>query len=169
MSTIEEIYRAYSDDVHRFACWLCGDTAEAEDIVSETFLRLWGSLDEVKVETMKAYLLTIARNVFIGRRRRSKRYKPLPENLTDRSPSPELEVEGKDESRALMSALGKLPEGERAALLMRMQHDVPYAEIARSLGISVAAAKVRVHRARIKLTQFRSSQGERDERHQRCH
>ena len=108
---------------------------------------------------MKAYLLTIARNIFISRRRRSKRYRPLPENLIDRSPPPDVEAEGRDESRALMSAVGALPDGERAALLMRMQHDVSYEEIARSLGISLAAAKVRVHRARIKLAELRSTPG----------
>jgi len=159
MSTIEEIYRAYSDEVYRFSCWLCGDSAEAEDIVSETFLRLWGSLDDLQVETMKAYLLTIARNVFISQRRRSGRYRPLPENVMDSSPSPDVEAEDREEVRELMSAVGALPEGERAALLMRMQHDVPYEEIARSLGISLAAAKVRVHRARIKLAQLRSNLG----------
>ena len=159
MSTIEQIYRTHSDDVYRFAYWLCGNVAEAEDIVSETFLRLWGSLDELQVETMKAYLLTIARNVFVSRHRRSGRYRQLPMDVVDRSPPPDVEAEGKDELNALMSAVGKLPEGERAALLMRIQHDVPYVEIARSLGISLAAAKVRVHRARVKLADFRSDYG----------
>jgi RNA polymerase sigma-70 factor (ECF subfamily) len=155
MSTIEQIYRAYSGDVYRFAYWLCGDAAEAEDIVSETFLRLWGSLDDLQVGTMKAYLLTIARNVFISRRRRSGRYRQLPLEVTDASPPPNAEAESKDEVRALMASIRRLPEGERSALLMRVQHGLPYDEIARSLGISLAAAKVRVHRARIKLADLR--------------
>ncbi len=159
MSTIEESYRAYSEEVYRFSCWLCGDSAEAEDIVSETFLRLWGSEDDLQVETMKGLLLTIARNVFISRRRHSRRYKTLPDNVIDSSPPPDSEAEGKDEIRMLMAAVGALPEGERTALLMRMQHDVSYAEIARSLGISLSAAKVRVHRARIKLAEMRSTPG----------
>lgn len=155
MSTIEETYRAYSEDVYRFSYWLCGDPAEAEDIVSETFIRLWGSIDDLQVETVKAYLLTIARNVFVSRQRRSKRYRPLPERVTDQAPGPASTAETADECRALMAAMKTLPEGERAALLLRIQHDVSYSEIARSLGISPAAAKVRVHRARIKLAQFR--------------
>lgn len=40
MSTFEEIYRTYSQDVYRFSCWLCGDPIEAEDIVSEAFVPL---------------------------------------------------------------------------------------------------------------------------------
>jgi RNA polymerase sigma-70 factor, ECF subfamily len=158
MSTIEDIYRAYSEDVYRFSCWLCGDATEAEDIVSETFLRLWGSLDDLQVETTKAYLLTIARNVFISRRRRSERFRPLPDNVEDSSRSPDVQAEDRDELRILMAAVGALPNGERAALLMRMQH-VSYEEIARSLRITLPAAKVRVHRARIKLAELRSTLG----------
>ena len=160
MSTFEEIYRAYSDDVYRFACWLCSDTAEAEDIVSETFLRLWGSFEDLQVGTVKAYLLTIARNVFVSGRRRSGRYRQLPEKVSDSSPPPDVATETKDELRAVMAAVKTLPEGERAAFLMRIQHELPYEEIARSLGISLSAAKVRVHRARVKLTKLRSTSGD---------
>jgi RNA polymerase sigma-70 factor (ECF subfamily) len=160
MTTIEEIYRAHSDDVYRFACWLGGDVAEAEDIVSETFLRLWGSLDEVRVGTVKAYLFVIARNVFVSRRRRSQRYRQLPQKISDDSPPPDVRAEQQDEMRALMDAVQTLPEGERAAFLMRIQHELPYTEIARSLEISLSAAKVRVHRARVKLAQLRSISGD---------
>jgi RNA polymerase sigma-70 factor (ECF subfamily) len=59
-------------------------------------------------------------------------------------------------ARAL-KALGGLPEGERAALLLRLDHDMSYEEIAATLGISVAAAKVRVHRARLRLASERKS------------
>jgi len=160
MSTVEEIYRAYSDEVYRFSYWLCSDAAEAEDIVSETFLRLWGSGDELQVETMKAYLLTIARNVFISRQRRSSRIRPLSDDVVSRSASPDIEVAGRDELDAMMTAIQALPAGERAALLMRWQHEVSYEEIARSLGISLSAAKVRVHRARLKLAELRSNGGD---------
>ena len=44
-----------------------------------------------------------------------------------------------------------LPEIDRAAFVMRVQHELPYAEIARVLEISLAAAKVKVHRVRKKI------------------
>lgn len=160
MTSVEEIYRAHRDDVYRFALWLSRDPSEADDIVSESFLRLWGSLDELRIGTMKTYLLTIARSVYLSRRRRSSWYTRLRSEPTDRAPRPETTVEHCDELRALMSAVRELPEGERTALLMRIQHDLPYEEIARSLGISLSAAKVRVHRARLKLTQLRHTRGE---------
>ncbi len=81
MTDIEELYRRHSKDVYQFACWLSGNPHEAEEIVSETFLRLWGSLDELKVATVKAYLLTIARNVFLSQRKRAKRRETLLEDV----------------------------------------------------------------------------------------
>jgi RNA polymerase sigma-70 factor (ECF subfamily) len=53
----------------------------------------------------------------------------------------------------VLEALGTLPEGERAALLLRVDHDLPYEDIAAALGTTVGAAKVRVHRARLRLAQ----------------
>jgi RNA polymerase sigma-70 factor (ECF subfamily) len=160
MTSVEEIYRTYSRDIYRFARWLGADAHEADDIASETFLRLFGSLDELEVATLKAYLLTIARNVFLTRRRRSARYTRLPEKLPGASPPPDAEAECHDEADALMAAVQALPEGERAALLMHIQHDLPYDEIARGLGISPSAARVRVHRARLKLAESRQALGE---------
>ena len=54
-------------------------------------------------------------------------------------------------TRGVTARLQTLPEIDRSALLMRALSDPPYEEIARSLGISVAAAKVKVHRARLVL------------------
>ncbi len=160
MTDIEELYRRHSKDVYQFACWLSGNSHEAEDIVSETFLRLWGSLDDLKVETVKAYLLTIARNVFLSQRKRAKRRETLPEVIQDNSATPDVRAEQKDEVQATMKAIQLLPESQRACLLMRVQHDVSYEEIARSLGISLSAAKVNVHRARLKLAQLCQLPGE---------
>jgi len=49
------------------------------------------------------------------------------------------------------AALAELPEIDRTALLLRAEHDLPYDEIARVLQISLSAAKVKVHRARLRL------------------
>ena len=59
----------------------------------------------------------------------------------------------------VLRALRGLPEGERAALLLRVDHDLSYEEIASALGISAGAAKVRVHRARLRLASALKSQG----------
>ena len=50
------LYRRYSQDVYRFAYWLSGNVADAEDITSETFVRAWAGADGVRAATAKAYL-----------------------------------------------------------------------------------------------------------------
>lgn len=151
MNEFETLYRTHAAAILRFAWGLCGDRSRAEDIVSETFVRVLTRAPRIETQTARAYLLTIARNCYLGGLRRRQREVPLPEDL----PAPDEDPAGRlhNEARlaATLDALRDLPEGERAALLLRVDHDLPYEEIAAALEISVGAAKVRVHRARLRL------------------
>jgi len=84
----------------------------------------------------------------------------LPDELPDRAAGPQERAEQKDQLQRVMARLRTLPEMDRAALLMRALEDLPYEEIALALGISVALAKVKVHRARLVLEAWRDSEGE---------
>jgi RNA polymerase sigma-70 factor (ECF subfamily) len=145
------LYATYSKDVFRFALYLTGSRAEAEDITSETFVRALAGSDVIRVATVKAYLLMIARNLYIDSRRREVRHVELTYEPPDPAPNPEAVSGSKSALRAATSALQRLQEIDRAALLMRAVHGLGYDEIARALGLSVAAARVKVHRARLKL------------------
>jgi RNA polymerase sigma-70 factor, ECF subfamily len=152
-----DLYQRYAPDVYRFALWLSGDLAEADDIASETFVRAWTSSSQIRTETMKAYLFTIARNLFLQQRRQQKRQVALEQALLETHSGPQGLVEDRLALAAVLQQLQDLPESERTALLLRVQHELPYAEIARVLGISLASAKVKVHRARLKLTAVRTA------------
>lgn len=156
MASIEELYRRYAQDVYRFAFWLCGNSHDAEDIASETFVRAWAGADDLRMGTVKAYLLVIARNLFL-QRQRSRKQEELDPNIPDLAPGPDQKAEQRDELRAVLQEMQKLPEVDRAALIMRVQEGLPYEEIARCLGVSVVAAKVKVHRARLKLAAVRTA------------
>jgi RNA polymerase sigma-70 factor (ECF subfamily) len=151
MTAIEELYHRYASDVYRFAFWLTGDRADAEDITSETFVRAWAGADGLRSATVKSYLLTIARNVHLQGWRRKKRQTSLDASLADTAPDPERSAADRDELRRVLDRLRQLPEIDRAALLMRAEGGLSYEEIAECLGLSVTAAKVRVHRARQRL------------------
>ncbi len=159
MIGLEELYRRYSPDVFRFAFWLSGDRSEAEDITSETFVRAWAGAEDLRMSTVKAYLIAIARNLFLQRRRRSKGHCELDASLADPGPGPDRQVELQDELHAALARLQTLPETDRAALLMHAELELPYEEIARALGLSLSAVKVRVHRARIKLARIGREEG----------
>jgi DNA-directed RNA polymerase specialized sigma24 family protein len=65
MITFHDLYERYAADVYRFAYWLTSHQADAEDITSETFVRAWVGRERIQVETVKAYLLTIAPPIYI--------------------------------------------------------------------------------------------------------
>ncbi len=159
MSEIETLYRSYAPAVLRFAWGLCGDRARAEDLVSETFVRLLTRAPRIETRTALAYLLAIARNAFLDEVRSGRREVPLPGDLRAPERSPYERIDDAGQLRAVMERLRSLPEGERAALLLRVDHELSYDEIAGVLGISIAAAKVRVHRARTRLAAAREEGG----------
>ena len=151
MTSLEELYRRHAQDVFRFAYWLSGSRSEAEDITSETFVRAWAGAEDLRMNTVRAYLITIARNLYLQSRRRAGREDSLDVDVADHGPGPDEQAERRDELNQVRAALQKLSEGDRAALLMHAELELPYDEIARGLGLSLSAVKVRVHRARLKL------------------
>lgn len=151
MLNFQHLYESYATDVFRFAFWLAGDGFEAEDITSETFVRAWASNSPIRTETLKAYLFTIARNVYLERQRKRKREVILEDVYSDPAPGPDKLMEYRLELQQVQRVLQTLPEIDRAAFVLRVQHELPYAEIARALELSLSAAKVKVHRVRKKL------------------
>jgi RNA polymerase sigma-70 factor, ECF subfamily len=151
-----ELYERYAPDVYRFSLYLSGQRAEAEDITSETFVRAWASAEPIRTATVRGYLFTIARNLFLQGIRKKSRQVSLGEDLRDLQASPYTQAKQKAELRAVLAQMQKLPEIDRAALLMRAFDEMPYEEIARSLGISLAAVKVKIHRARLALADIRN-------------
>lgn len=160
MTSFHDLYQRYSGDVYRFISWLSGSSEEAEEITSETFLRAYTAGD-VRAETVKGYLLTIARNLYLQRRRRDRRRGELEVEPVDPGPCPERIAEGRQELEATLRELGCLPEATRSALLLHVEERLTYAEISRALGISEGAVKVRVHRARTRMAAARDGKGTR--------
>jgi RNA polymerase sigma-70 factor (ECF subfamily) len=159
VNEFETLYRQHASAVFRFAWGLCGDRSRAEDIVSETFVRILTKAPRIETQTALAYLLAVARNVFLTGQRRRRREVPLPEEMPANAHDPADRLDDQARLETVVRALRALPEGERTALLLRVDHDLPYGDIARALEISVGAAKVRVHRARLRLASALESQG----------
>jgi len=106
------------------------------------------------MESMKAYLFAIARNLHNKQRRRQSRHVALDEaanELPDPSVSPAEAAVNQEELRRTLEAVHALPELDRTVLLLRADAKLSYEDIAATTGLSVVAAKVRVFRARAKL------------------
>jgi RNA polymerase sigma-70 factor (ECF subfamily) len=155
MTDFEALYQKYAQDVFRFALFLRGNRADAEDIASETFVRAWNAPGGIRQSTVKAYLLVIARNCYLQGLRRSGRNSPLDEDFADPRQAPHNSAEQRAELEQVMRELQQLPELDRAALLMSAAEEMSYEQIAETLGLSLGAVKTKIHRARLKLEQAR--------------
>jgi RNA polymerase sigma-70 factor (ECF subfamily) len=148
-----EIYNRYARDVHRFSIYLSGDPALAEDLTAETFVHAFCGTTTLRIDTVKAYLFAIARNLYRDFIQRQRRVQPISESteIADPAPSPGNLVEYQQTLSAVLKAIQRLPDSQREALVLTLDEDLRYDQIAAILGCSVAAVKVRVHRARIQL------------------
>ena len=151
--TFHDLYERYAEDLLRFAYWLCGNLSDAEDITSETFIRAWAGKAPIRTETVRAYLFAIARNLYRERHRKTNREEGISAGLPTAHTSPEDSTIINEQVDAVRNQLATMKEINRAAFILRVQYDMPYAEIARTLNLSLSATKVKVHRVRLKLAQ----------------
>jgi len=149
--TFEQLYTDYFQDVYRFSIWLTRDATRAEDLASETFIRVWGRRDHLRTETLKGYLFAIARNIFIKQQRVSNMNESLPEQMLDGAPDPHRTASARMDLDRVSRTLSRMPSSDRLALVLRSEYSLPYEQIARILDISAGAARVKVHRARRRL------------------
>jgi len=149
------LYSKYSRDIYHFALFLSGNAVEAEEITAETFARALLGKTSLKSATVKGYLLTTARNLYLDSLRSTKRFNEISAELPDKAPTLEEVTIIKTELEATQAYLQTFPEIDRAALLLRGD-GVSYREIATSLNISLSSAKVKVHRLRQKLVEWRT-------------
>lgn len=155
------LYAEHARDVQRFALFLSGDPALADDITSETFIRAWAAQDRFDLASVRGYLLAIARNLHLHELRRHRARPTLALDaegaveLATEEVSPERRAAARSELARVLAGLQELPEVDRAALLMRAEDQLPYEEIARALGLTLSATKVKIHRARLRLAEAR--------------
>ena len=151
------IFDRESPGVRRFLGDLLRDDAAADEGTQETFVRAHHRLSTLEEPgKLQGWLFGIARMVFFEQLRRKRRSGPAVDPLDespqiDRAPSPEALLLSAESDRVLDGALAQLTEDRRAALLMRIDHGLGYAEIASAMGWSLQKVKNEIHRARLQL------------------
>ena len=108
MLDLDDLYSRYAADVRRFAVYLTGDAALADDITSETFLRAWSSVGRIREATVKAYLFTIVRNLYLLEIRRSSRHVELQDAFPSRANEPERHIDQQAAVAIVFRALAHL-------------------------------------------------------------
>ncbi len=143
----------YTDDLYRYAYWLSSDPVVADDLVQETLVRAWKSMDKLNdADAVKGWLLTILRR---ENARRFERVRPQVSAIpTEELASNRQDYDTSTEAFVLRAALERLPEEYREPLLMQVIYGYSQTEIAAHLGISVAGAGTRLFRAREKMREL---------------
>ena len=148
MDGFRDIYDRYYHDVRRFALFLSGDPARADDLAADTFVRAWQARDRIQHATVKAYLMTITRNLYRDQLRSSRQFVELEDTIPDEAPGADVHVQHASTLRDVRARLRRVARGDRRALLLYVVKEMSYAEVAAALGISIGAVKSRICRAR---------------------
>lgn len=143
----ETLVYALHGDIYRYAYWLVKNKAVAEDIVQETFLRAWKSLDSLKDEkATKAWLITILR------RENARRFERKQFDLVDLDDvavaDDQLTNEVQIEHRELRKIMGGLNEEYREPLMLQVMFGYSGDEIAQQLDLNKNTVMTRLFRAR---------------------
>lgn len=144
-----------------FARGLCGRPDLADDLVQETVMKAWAARDRYEAGTnMKAWTFTILRNHFLNEIRRSSRMTDMGEGIEH----PDLVARASQEDAVhvsdLESALHRLPEDRREALLLVGAGGFSYEEAAQVCGVPAGTIKSRVARGRAQLAAMLSEEGQ---------
>ncbi len=143
----DTMVRELHADLYRYAYWLCGSAAQADDLVQETFLRAWRALDSLKEQkAAKSWLITILRR---ENARLYERYTPEFVELEDNSS--QVDAEHNTEQYALRHAIKQLEPDYREPLVLQIVGGFSGEEIAGILNLNVNTVSTRLFRARNKL------------------
>ncbi len=163
----DELVRRTFVDTFTLARRLTGNEEDARDVVQESYLRAWRSIGKFRGDAaFSTWLYRITANAastHVHRRRRT-RTEPFDDELEPVDPSAEGAAERAAESADTLDrislALDELPPKLRTVVVLKDVYGLPHEDIAEQLGITVAAAKVRLHRARRKLRDMLYEEGE---------
>lgn len=144
--TYEFVFATHSKTLYNFIYYKCGDAHLAEDIVQESFIKLWDNCAKVVFEKAKSYLFTVARNLFLNDVAHKKIVLQHQLDAKDKSSNetPQFLLEEQEFMLKLKQAIADLPERQREVFLLSRIDKKKYAEISEIVGISVKAVEKRM-------------------------
>lgn len=143
------------DKLYRLALRITLDTAEAEDIVQDTLIRIWNKRDEwAQWDSVEAYCITVCRNLSMDRaQKKEAQHVELDENLYNRpelsTPHDRLAVQ--EEIGLFQEWVKELPQVQQDIIQLREIEEKSYKEIASLLNLTEEQVKVYLFRARQKI------------------
>lgn len=148
----ERVYREQRDAVYGYLFYMTGDEQLAQDLVQETFLKIYLNLHKFRQESsMKTWCIAIAKNTYFSYLKK-KRPETVEEKfgffVADEKLLPEEQVIREENNHFIRQILFSMSEEERQLLLLRDYEKLSYKEIGELLGVSEIVVKGRLYRAR---------------------
>jgi len=142
------LFSTHSKTVFNYIYYKFGNEEKAYDVVQEAFIKLWENCSKVAPDKAKAYVYTIANNLYLNVIKAEKvRLKYAPDTNPVVHESPDFILEEQEYKEKLERALQALPENQRTTFLLNRIDGKKYAEIAEMEGVSVKAIEKRMHLA----------------------
>jgi RNA polymerase sigma factor (sigma-70 family) len=158
---VEELFAAHHGEIYAYLVRMLRDPELAADLTQDAFVKAYRNYDALqKPENARAWLYQIAHRVALDHIRRQKivRFLPWTGESHGAAPSAERLVMDSHLTGDLQRALERIPERQRAALLLAEIHDLTGLELAAALGVSHVAARALLTRARESLRQALASE-----------
>ncbi len=162
ISGLSELFETHREKVYRLSWRMLGSPQDAEDVLQEIYLKVYDRIKNYRGDSAFStwlYRMTTNHCLDVLRRRKIIAFLGF-EN------APEA-VEKKDSAKAINlglspvveKALGKLPEKQKACLLLREMEELSYEEIAAALNLSLGSVKSNIHRAKEFLKEYLEKEG----------
>lgn len=146
------------NQLYRLALRITLNSAEAEDIVQDTMIKVWNQRERWdEIESMEAFCLTICRNLALDRMKKAENQNDsldkTMEQQPDRASSPYEQAVRQDRIQLVREIINTLPEKQRSCVQLRDIEGKAYKEIAEILSITEEQVKVNIFRARQTIKQ----------------
>ncbi len=158
-NAFNELVKETYADTYALALRLVGNADDARDVVQDTYLRAFRAISRFRGDAaIKTWLFRITSNCANNVKRRRRTTETLTDATVaidhDPNHNPEAAAEGNEVRARFTTALSLLPAKLREVVELREMADLSHDAIAKRLGITETAAKVRLHRARAKLREL---------------
>ena len=168
----EEIVQRYHRRIYNICYRFAGSSDDAQDLTQEVFIKMYRTLNSYDVErgAFMTWVTTMTRNLLVDHFRKTKQERmtesldttssehedamPLSEQIPDRGPAPDSNVQSREAGDIVHEALQKLSPELREAVILRDLQDFDYREIATVLKVPEGTVKSRINRGRAELARL---------------
>jgi RNA polymerase sigma-70 factor (ECF subfamily) len=168
----EEIVQRYNRRIYNICYRFAGSADDAQDLTQEVFIKMYRTLNSYDVGrgAFMTWVTTVTRNLLVDHFRKTKQDRltdsldttssdhedavPLGEQIPDRGPAPDSNVQSREARDVVHQALQKLSPELREAVILRDLQDMDYREIATVLKVPEGTVKSRINRGRAELARL---------------